>query len=386
MARLCVYALWVLALSTLLVAVEPMARDGRVEARELRTLRRVLLGVRDDDKPITALPDTVSGDVEVLYLQSPLMKASFGSALGYANLFHGGVGFCVGKTAANCTRAFAVEYYAKNGVGPTLVPSSGNPSGTPLFNGTNLVWTNQAEWGFLDNVDMTYWTQKTVIATLKPADYQDLAKFIKEDAQNPAFQRYKLFQVVDSKSKTYSNSSTCVDFAWRVFRKLLGKGLCLQQASDNPPKRDYVQLVHDGTAKPQQLDMANPAQKQEFVQWFSKAAAVIAGIQDQITKMKAATPGQPLDIAAGAKALSGMLQPIIEVSQFFYTYVNDGKLLKVQLNKTDKLPVKVNYSAKALDGQKNPFKAACKKAAAAPANAAPTPAAATHTPATPAAK
>jgi len=307
-----------------IVAVHPSLVEVSADrvANE-RLFMRHMRGANDTTtNDLSKMPQApAQGDIKVFYLQAPLLKAQYGNLLGSIDLFHGGVGFEMpgGKQ-------FAVEYDAIAGLFGALFPVTEN--GTLKTDGNKVVWNNQAEVPYMDLVDMTYWTNKTEVATINPAVYSKVREYVLGYLDKHP--RYRLWTVIEGQDvhakPVQLASQTCVDFVWDVLGAINDNGGCL--SPKGKPKRDYS-LLYNHAATPTYLDMSNAADLKKFETWAQSIAANVAQ-EKQKLHSEATYKGKPVNTMKDAvDAVHQAMGTILARLKSSYVYVDDSKVLEV---------------------------------------------------------
>lgn len=283
--------------------------------------------------------------VNAFYSEAPLSKKDFGDALGLAGLYHGGVIFEFYNVKTKKTRSsYAVEFYAKDGVAGTLIPSYDPATKKLKFNGDKLVWANH---GVVDvvKVDMKYWTKKRQVAQIPRHIFNRKVRFY-IGAYSNEYPIYQLFTVTDGTSQ--EEESTCVRFVFEVLKAIEESKVCVG-LQNGAIKRNIVEL-RDALDQERVLDISaeHPENRAKLQTWFTthfeaivKLKSSFASLNNQMrAAMASATAGKPPPVDALSDKLRQMASAL---GNKIYLYNGPSSVREVHINK-DKKPVTVTYA------------------------------------------
>ncbi|EGG18409.1 hypothetical protein DFA_03903 [Cavenderia fasciculata] len=174
-------------------------------------------------------------EIEVYYVEAPLLKSQFGDLLANINAFHSGVLFYTLTTE----EYYTVDFIAYPGILPTFFPTIYNDTANNFI---DIIWNSSGLVQFVPSYNQTYWTKSNLTMTITGAIFEQYSCWV--PYYNETYNYYNLFDVKDEQSnQLYIPSSICNDFVWQSFQTLYDLGGEVVTTVD--PPRDFATLFVD---------------------------------------------------------------------------------------------------------------------------------------------
>eukprot|EP00455_Lapot_gusevi_P005686 TRINITY_DN1242_c0_g1_i4.p1 TRINITY_DN1242_c0_g1~~TRINITY_DN1242_c0_g1_i4.p1 ORF type:complete len:374 (-),score=53.01 TRINITY_DN1242_c0_g1_i4:3-1124(-) len=203
--------------------------------------------------------------LEVFYLESPLLQPSLGNTMAYLDGFHAGIGFRYAPPTSTTVQTLMLEYYAEEGMLSAVVPQISN---------NDLVWHNKIVIGYNTTFDDTYWVKASSMGLIRGSHFNAIRCFLLDYIEKqPAYQLWNVV-VGPTPGELVVGSSTCVDFVWAVFGALTNAGAQLRPALPTTIRLDSVSFYIRPPLTT--VNMSTPQGHQEVLLYYRTIQKVIA--------------------------------------------------------------------------------------------------------------
>ncbi|EFA79252.1 hypothetical protein PPL_07670 [Heterostelium album PN500] len=197
-------------------------------------------------------------DIEVYYVEAPLLKAMFGDLLENFKAFHSGVYFY----ATESKESFTLDYVASPSILGAVFPQVNETT-------QDIIWMSNGIVQFNTDFNQSYWSSgQQYIMTVNGETFAKYLCWAELYNQTNPF--YNLFEVRDNVTlELYLSSSICNDFVWATFEALYNLGGEIPEATTTPPSRDFITLYV--TKEPYAItDPEDPATWDQLMSFYEK--------------------------------------------------------------------------------------------------------------------